>query len=167
VNPVTSPTASSETRRAARARLTQVAIWGGRLALGYVVAVAAGAVVFAALLHLAPNFEAPHLPHSSTTVLELMIICFVLGLIFGMPYTIVGSLSFWFLLPHKTAIFLLIGTLCPTAALFTMWLTMGQTLWWDREMAETISLSLPAGLLATYFYGAIGFGQGFRRWRFQ
>ena len=166
MNPVTSPIASPETKPAAGTRWSRLVIWGARLVLGYVVAVAAGAVAFAVLLQFAPNFEAPHLPHGSTSVPELMIFCFALGLVFGLPYTIVGSVSFWFLLPRRPAIFLLIGTFCPTAALFTMWLTMAQTLWWDREMAETILLSLPAGLLAAFLYGAIGFGQGFRHWRF-
>jgi hypothetical protein len=134
-----------------------------RLVLGYVLAIGAGSVVFALLLQLPPDFENPHLPHSATTTVQLMVVCFVLGGIFGLPYTILGSLGFWFLLPRRTPIFLVIGAFCPLAALQTLELFSGGTLRW--EITVTL-LSIPAGLIAAYFYGAVGFGRGFGRWRF-
>jgi hypothetical protein len=139
-------------------------VWiAARLVLGYVLAIGAGSIVFALLLQLPPDFENPHLPHSATTTAQLMVACFVLGGIFGLPYTILGSLGFWFLLPRRTPIFLLIGAFCPLAALFTLELFSGGTLRWETTVSL---LSLPAGLVATYFYGAVGFGRGLRRWRF-
>lgn len=146
------------------------ASWAGyllvaaRFVAGYILAVGAGAIVFALLLQLPPHFEAPHFPHSSTSILELMILCFVLGAIFGLPYTILGSLTFRFLLPRKTPVFLLIGIFCPMGALLTMDLIGRGSFWWWE--APFVLLSLPAGLIAAYVYGAVGFGQGFGRWRF-
>ena len=87
-----------------------------------------------------------------------------MGAIFGLPYTILGSLAFWFLLPRKAPVFLLIGTFCPLAALLTMDLIGGGSFWWWE--APFVLLSLPAGLVAAYLYGAVGFAQGFGRWRF-
>jgi len=137
-------------------------------ALGYILAVAAGSIILAVLLQFAPNFEMPHLPHGGTTVLfdkimELTTLSFLLGSVFGLPYTILGSLAFWFLLPRRTVIFLLIGTFCPTGALVTMGLFLDGALWWEVEF---VLMTLPAGLAASYVYGAIGFRQGFGRWRF-
>jgi len=134
-----------------------------RLLLGYVLAIAAGSVVFALLLQLPSDVESPYTPHSATTTAQLMVACFVLGGIFGLPYTILGSLGFWFLLPRRTPVFLVIGAFCPLAALFTLELFSGGSLRWETTVSL---LSLPAGLAATYFYGAVGFGQGFGRWRF-
>jgi hypothetical protein len=144
-------------------------IWSvGRFALGYILAVAAGAIIIAVLLELMSNFEALHFPHGGTPemfdkIFELIALCFVLGAMFGLPYTILGSLAFWFLLPRERLVFLLIGTFCPLGALLTMSLVFQEIL--GLETAVVLS-SLPAGLIAAYVYGAIGFSQGFGRWRF-
>ena len=148
-------------------------LWiAARLVLGYALAVATGAIVLTLLLQLSPDFETPHLPHSSTSALELMMICAVLGAIFGLPYATLGSLAFWFLLPRKAPVFLLIGTFCPIGALLTMELILGSATWLYAPMvllnlpAPIVLFSLPAGLIAAYVYGAVGFGQGLRHWRF-
>jgi hypothetical protein len=135
-----------------------------RLALGYFLAIVSGAIVLSLLLQLQANFENPHLPHSSTTTVDMIFISAALGAIFGLPYTILGSLAFWFLLPRQTAVFLLIGAFCPIGALLTMDLVFWNTPSWETAI---VLCSIPAGLVATYFYGAVGFGQGFGRWRFQ
>jgi hypothetical protein len=140
-------------------------LWpAARFLLGYALAIIAGAIVLPLLLQLPPYFENPHLPHSSTSTVELMIVCAVLGAIFAPPYTILGSLAFWFLLPRKTLIFLLIGAFCPIGALLTMDLVFWNKPSWDTAIVLS---SIPAGLTAAYFYGAVGFGQGFGRWRFR
>lgn len=148
-----------ETPRNIRAYLWMAA----RLVLGYALAIVSGAIVLALLLQLPADFENPHLPHSSTTTVELTMICAILGAIFGLPYATFGSLAFWFLLPRRTPIFLLIGAFCPIGALLMMDLVFWNTPSWETAI---ILLSIPAGLVATYFYGAVGFGQGFGRWRF-
>lgn len=149
----------SETPRNIRAYLWIAA----RLVLGYALAIISGAIVLSLLLQLPADFENPHLPHSSTTTMELMMICATLGAIFGLPYAILGSLAFWFLLPRRAPIFLLIGAFCPIGALLTMDLVSWSTPSWEKTI---ILLSIPAGLVAAYFYGAVGFGRGFGQWRF-
>jgi hypothetical protein len=140
-----------------------------RLALGYVLAVAVGAVVLATSLEVLSNFQGLRWPHGGTTniferIVELAMLSFVLGAMFGLPYTIVGSLVFWFRLPRRATIFLLIGTFCPIGALLTMSPVFRDMIWLD---APILLFSLPAGLAAAYVYGAIGFARGFGIWRFQ
>lgn len=139
-----------------------------RLVFGYLVAVAAAALVFAVLLQWLPSFHGPHTPHGGTTdmfekIMELAIMCFVLGAMFGLPYTILGSIAFWYFLPRKAFLFFIIGAFCPTAAMLTMELILSARLWWETPL---VLCSLPAGLVAAYFYGAIGFARGFGRWSF-
>jgi hypothetical protein len=151
---------ASRTPRAVSAYLWPAA----RFVLGYALAIISGAIALPLLLQLQASFENPHLPHSSTSTTELMIVSAILGAIFAPPYTILGSLAFWYLLPRRTLVFLLIGAFCPLGALLTMDLVFWNRPSWD--MAIILS-SIPAGLVAAYFYGAVGFGQGFGRWRFQ
>lgn len=135
----------------------------GRLVLGYVLAVAAGAVVFAALLQLTSPYSSGSMVSS---ILELALICFALGLIYALPYTLIASLLLRFVLPKSVPVFFVLGTLCPAAAIVSAQMGLGGVVWPAGETAKMLLLTVPAGLLATYLFGAIGFGFGFGRWRF-
>lgn len=139
-----------------------------QLLLGYILAITSGSIVFATLLQLVPGSGASSTQQLSAAghvekIIELATLCFIMGGVFGVPYTVLGSLAFWFLLPRKAAIFFLIGVFCPMAAFVTMGFFLDSGLWGDIPF---FLLTLPAGLIATYFYGAVGFGQGLGRWRF-
>jgi hypothetical protein len=139
----------------------------GRLVAGYILAVAAGAIVFALIAHAVPDMPLLPDPVKDDPLLSLWqtaFMYFIFGLVFGIPYTILGSLAFWFLLRRRALWFLVLGTLCPAAAILLMFSTMG-AISADGRMAKLLLVTLPAGLAATYVYGAIGFGFGFGRWR--
>ncbi|RYG96357.1 MAG: hypothetical protein EON57_15220 [Alphaproteobacteria bacterium] len=95
---------------------------------------------------------------------QVALMYFILGAVFAIPYTVLGSLVFWFWMPRKPYWFLVVGTLCPAAAIILM-LSMIGGVWSDWRMLKLLVVTLPAGLAATYVYGAIGFGWGFGRWR--
>lgn len=142
----------------------------GRVLLGYVIAVAAGAIIFAIIGdHTLPGAPNPH-PRSLTEWMggtaNASMMLFTLGLIFGIPYTVVGVLVCRYLLPRSMAIFLAAGALCPGAAIFTMGVALGDTFWFGPEMVKMIVLTIPSGLAAAHLFGAIGLGYGFGRWRF-
>ena len=139
-----------------------------RFVVGYFVAVAAGALVLAVLLRTLSNFSVQGPMHGRIAdlfgnIFGVAATSFELGAFFGLPYTVIGSLIFWFLLPRRAPLFLLIGMFCPIAALLTMSLAFQKIV--GLESAIVLS-SLPAGLVAAYLFGAIAFGQGFRNWRF-
>lgn len=141
----------------------------GRLLLGYVIAVAAGAIIFAIIGDYALGAPNPH-PRSLTEWMDATantsMMLFLLGLIFAIPYTVIGMLVCRYLLPRSMAIFLAAGALCPGAAIFTMGVVLGDTFWFGPEMVKMIALTIPSGLAAAYLFGAIGLGYGFGRWRF-
>jgi hypothetical protein len=140
-----------------------------RLTLGYVVAVAGGSIVFALLFPLAvPDMLPPHsVEEWFNGTFGMTITTFVLGFLFGLPYTILGLLAFRSVLTRSMPVFLLVGTLCPSAAIATMGLLLGLHGWFNVEKIRIMIFSMPAGLVAAYLFGAIGFGQGFGRWRFK
>jgi len=138
-----------------------------RFVAGYVLAVAFGAIVFAVLAHLVP--EMPLLPDPIENDLlgsigQIALMYFIFGTVFAIPYTVLGSLAFWFWLPRKPYWFLALGTLCPAAAIILMFSVIGGLLM-EWRMLKLLLVTLPAGLAASYVYGAIGFGWGFGRWR--
>jgi hypothetical protein len=142
-----------------------------RFIAGYIIAVAVGAVLFSIITYLFGAGRAPDAP--PVEIAEALgriwggfVMFFVLGLLFGLPYTIIASLLFKFVLPRNAVSFMIIGTLCPVVAIFTMGAFLGGTFWWGPEMLAMFFQTLPSGLAATYLFGAIGFGLGFRRWRF-
>ena len=150
----------------------QYVLVAGRFVAGYILAVAVGAILFSIMTYLVGAGRAPDAPQVEfAEVLDRIwggfVMSFVLGLLFGLPYTIIGSLLFRFALPRNAMSFMITGTLCPIVAIFTMGAFLGGTFWWGPEMVKMFFQTLPSGLTATYLFGAIGFGLGFRRWRFQ
>lgn len=132
-----------------------------RFVLGYVIAVSAGAVVFTVLFEAAFDGNFDQLDKQT-------ILYFVLGLVFGLPYTILGSLAFHNILPRNAGSFMLTGTLCPVAAILLFDIVIRSfpgTPLTAAQLFGTCLVSLPSGLIAAYLYGAIGFGFGFGRWR--
>jgi hypothetical protein len=139
----------------------------GRLAAGYLLAVAVGAIVFALIAHAVPDMPLLPDPIKDDPILSIWqtaFMYFIFGLVFGIPCTLLGSLAFWFLLRRRAVWFLVLGTLCPAAAILLMFSMMG-AISADGRMAKLLLVTLPAGLAASYVYGAIGFGFGFGRWR--
>ena len=142
-----------------------------RFIAGYIIAVAVGAILFSIMTYFfgagwAPDAPPVELAEVLNRIWGGFVMFFVLGLLFGLPYTIIGSLLFRFALPRNAVSFMIIGTLCPIVAIFTMGAFLGGTFWWGPEMVKMFFQTLPSGLAATYLFGAIGFGLGFRRWRF-
>jgi hypothetical protein len=138
------------------------------LILGYVLAVAAGSIIFALLFPLA----VPDVPTSNSLeewwngMLGMVVATFVMGFLFGLPYTVLGIVAFRYLLPRTMLVFLVVGSLCPSAAIVTMSLAFsGPTKWIDGEWLRIIIFTLPSGLIAAYLFGAIGLGYGFGKWR--
>ena len=129
-----------------------------RLALGYVAAVAAGAILFAVLVEWSSPTSA-----SAGKFTELALICFALGLIFAAPYTVAACLALKFVLPRNGLIFMIAGTLCPAATIFTAQFIFDAALWPTRESLKTLLMTIPVGLVAAWIFGAVGLG----RWRFQ
>lgn len=134
--------------------------------LGYLIAVAAGAVLLSAVRYFEDaGALTVDLKAAGAAIWNTASVIFFMGLVFGLPYTIFGALLFRFVLPRNWITFMVVGTLCPTFAIFTLDLASGNFLW-EAGKLELLLMTLPAGLVATYLFGAIGFGQGFRRWRF-
>lgn len=138
-----------------------------RFIAGYVLAVAVGSIVFAVVAYLVPDM--PLLPDPIEndiigSIGQIALMYFILGAVFAIPYTVLGSLAFWFWLPRRPYLFLALGTLCPAAAIILMFSMIGGLLM-EWRMLKLLLVTLPAGLAATYVYGAIGFGWGFGRWR--
>ena len=125
-----------------------------RFFAGYLLAVATGAIAFSITAHIVP--DVPMLPDPSSspvrTIIDTALIYFIFGVVFAIPYTLLGSLAVRFWLPPKARWFLLVGMFCPPAAILLLRLQF---------------TSLPAGLAAAYVYGAVAFGRGFGRWRAQ
>lgn len=140
-----------------------------RLVAGYLIAVAAGAVIFAVVSDFVLPGAANPLQHSFTEWLDktanASLIFFMLGAVFGIPYTLIGLAVFRYLLPRNMATFLSVGALCPGAAIFTVGLVLGGQLWLGPEMIRMTVFTLPSGLAAAYLFGAIALGHGFGRWR--
>lgn len=138
-----------------------------RFVAGYLAAVAAGAIVFAAVAHVVPAM--PYLPDPIEgdpllSVGQTTFMYFVLGLVFGIPYTIVGSIAVKLWLPSTQLSFLAVGMLCPASAVLLVFSMLGGVSV-DWKMLELLLVTLPAGLAAAYIFGAVGFGRGFARWR--
>jgi hypothetical protein len=149
------------------------ASWAGyffvaaRFVAGYIAAVAAGAIVFAAVAHVVPAM--PFLPDPIEgdpllSVGQTAFMYFILGLVFGIPYTVVGGLAVKFWLPWTPLSFLAVGMLCPASAVLLVLALLGGVSV-DWKMLELLLVTLPAGLAAAYIFGAVGFGRGFGRWR--
>jgi hypothetical protein len=140
-----------------------------RFVAGYLIAVAAGAIIFAAIADFVlPGAVNP--PQRSfaewlASTANASVSFFLLGTIFGIPYTLIGLVLFRYLLPRNMATFLIVGALCPGAAIFTLGLVLGGRIWIDPEMVRMTVVTLPSGLAAAYLFGAIGLGYGFGRWR--
>ena len=130
---------------------------GARLLLGYVAAVAAGAILFSAIIEWSSSTGT-----SAGKFAELAVICFVLGLMFALPYTVAACLALKFLLPRNRLVFMIVGTLCPAATIFTAQFVFDATLWPTRETVKILLMTIPVGLAATWIFGAVGLG----RWRF-
>lgn len=129
-----------------------------RLLLGYLIAVGAGAVIFTIIYQMVFDGGLDQLAKGTT-------LFFVLGLIFGLPYTILGSLAFWRLMPRTAWNFMLTGTFCPVATIFLFNILAPGGALTAPQFLGICLVSLPSGPVAAYLYGAIGFGFGFGRWR--
>lgn len=156
-------TARTESRTAHWVRV------GFRLLFGYLLAVAVGAVMFVALVHVAGGTE--YQPDSTGLGLRQdlgmnVAFYFVTGALFGLPYTVAGTIAFVLWLPKSKSIFLLLGSLCPAAAAFLTMVAVGYLHVVNAAFLTFVLLTVPAGLAAAYVYGAIGMGWGFGRWRF-
>lgn len=66
-----------------------IALAGGRLLLGYMAAVAAGAILFAILLQWTSAVGRM----TAGQAAEVAIICFVFGLMFAAPYTVIACVA--------------------------------------------------------------------------
>jgi hypothetical protein len=142
----------------------------GRFLLGYIVAIAAGALVFALVESVFPDGVIVNASDDinvlSRQIWQLWVFCFIFGGVFALPYTVVGALVFKFLLPHNWIVFTIVGVLCPTIAIMTLNVFLGGGWPISSDLPQMALASLPAGIVATYLFGAISFGLGFRRWRF-
>lgn len=142
----------------------------GRFVLGYVVAIAAGTFLFSLVECLFPDGSlvdpAADVSQLARQMWQLCVVGFVFGGVFALPYTIVGALVFRFLLPRNWIVFMIVGILCPTIALMTLNILLGGGASITDGLARMAWTSLPAGIIATYLFGAIGFGLGFGKWRF-
>lgn len=139
-----------------------------RLLVGYILAVAAGSLVGAITGALAPGFTFMPDPTQAGLIGDVFntaFMYFVLGAIFGLPYALIGTLAFWRWLPKNTLLFLAIGMLCPSAAIFLILYFIDGLRAFSPSVFTFMALTLPAGLVAAYVYGAIGMGYGFGRWR--
>lgn len=140
-----------------------------RFVAGYLIAVAAGAVIFAVIADFVlPGAASP--PQRGfaewlAITANASVMFFLLGSVFGIPYTLIGLVLFRFVLPRNTATFLIVGALCPGAAIFTVGLVLGGKVWIDPEIVRMTVFTLPSGLAAAYLFGAIGLGYGFGLWR--
>ena len=150
----------------------RLAVWartGLRLILGYLLAVATGAVLFVATVHVVGGTE--YQPDSTglglaPDLLMNALFYFVTGALFGLPYTVAGTLAFVLWLPKSKTLFLLLGMLCPAAAAFLTMAAVGFLQVVNTAFLSFVLLTFPAGLAAAYIFGVIGMGWGFRRWRF-
>lgn len=150
-------------------RLTGWARAGLRLLFGYLLAVASGVIVFMATLPLAggTGFRPDETGLGLVSdVLMNASFYFVVGALFGLPYTVVGTTIFLRWLPKSRPVFLLVGMLCPAAAALLTMAAMNALQFVNGEFLFFMLLTLPAGLAAAYVFGAIGMGWGFGRWRF-
>lgn len=140
-----------------------------RFVAGYLIAVAAGAIIFAILsdfvLPGAVNPPQRSISEWLDRTSSASVMFFLLGAVFGIPYTLVGLAAFRYLLPHNMATFLIVGAFCPGAAIFTLGLVLGGKVWIDPEIVRMTVFTMPSGLVAAYLFGAIGLGYGFGRWR--
>ena len=150
--------------------LRRDAMRAARWAIGYVVAIAAGAAILAIV---ADRFLGMNVHPPSETgffiwlqdIWSTSIGLFGFGLIFALPYTIIGSVAVRVLLPQRFWVFLLVGALCaPASMLLAVWAFTGR-LAVGGDQLELVISTIPASLIATYLYGAISFKLGFRRWR--
>lgn len=142
---------------------------GARALVGYILAVAAGALIFAVI----GDFVLPGIGNSLSTsvtdwiarTIDNAIVFFTLGAVFAIPYTIAGVAAWYYLLPRNRAGFLALGAFCPAAAILTLGIVMDGTLWLSPELVRMIVVTIPSGLAAAYIFGAIAMGHGFGRWR--
>lgn len=140
----------------------------GRYVLGYLLAVAAGSVIFAVIANVLPAVVYRPDPDPSgvlASIGDAALMYFVLGVVFGIPYTVLGTVAFRLWLPRTRLAFLLLGMLCPAAAAVLTMLVIGGIRWIDGDFLLFVILTFPAGLAAAYLFGAIGLGYGFGRWR--
>jgi hypothetical protein len=149
----------------------RIAYVAGRFVLGYVAAIGVGALLFALVECFFPEgfpFEKPPtaLDAIARQIWEIWVFGFVFGGISAVPYTIVGALVFRFLLPQHWIAFMIAGMLCPMIAIMTLNVFLGGGMSVTSGLAHVVWTTLPAGVVATYLFGAIGFGLGFGRWRF-
>jgi hypothetical protein len=145
----------------------QYLLLAGRFVAGYILAVGVGTLVFAVTAQLVAAI--PLLRDDRVDALagigSSVTVIFILGIVFAAPYTLVGSIIFWFATQRSPRLFLLIGTFCPAAAVLLFLSVLGSVgIAWP--LVRFLLTTLPAGLAAAYIYGAIGFGHGFGRWRF-
>lgn len=130
-------------------------VWAGaRLLLGYCSAVAVGAILFSLLM----SFPSP-----ASDTAQLAILCFGLGLMFAAPYAVAACLALKFMLPRNRLTFMVVGTLCPAAAILTLLVVTGGTLRPSPELLKILLPSIPVGLVSTWVFGAVGVGD----WRFR
>ena len=140
----------------------------GRHVLGYLLAVSAGSVIFAVIANVLPSVVYRPDPDPSgliASIREAALMYSMLGTVFGIPYTVLGTVAFRLWLPRTRPVFLLVGMLCPAVAALLTMLTVGGIRWVDWDFLLFLALTLPAGLAAAYIFGAIGLGYGFGRWR--
>jgi hypothetical protein len=139
-----------------------------RFVAGYILAVAAGTAILSITAKLISTI--PLLQGEEAGILDPIgksaTVVFIFGIVLAIPYTVVGSILFWCATQRRTAPFLLIGTFCPAASIL-LFLSMFGIIGMTWPLFKLLLATLPAGLAAAYVYGAIGFGQGFGRWRFE
>jgi hypothetical protein len=153
---------------AAASPLARYVLNAARLLVGYILAVAAGSLVGAITGALVPGFTFMPDPTDAGLLADIFntaFMYFILGTIFGLPYALVGTIIFWRWLPKSALLFLAIGMLCPSTAIFLTLYFIDGLRAFSAPVFTFMALTMPAGLVAAYVYGAIGMGYGFGRWR--
>ena len=121
----------------------------GRYIVGYLIAVGVASFLFAAITYLFPYIGysgRPTLSDLAYHIANATGVVFVIGTVFGIPYTVLATIAFKRWLPKSMALFLLLGTLAPIAAalLLVMLIDGGGLMGWN--LVETLLPALPAGL---------------------
>lgn len=136
---------------------------------GYLLGVAAGVVVFMATLPLAGGTIFRPDGTGLGPIADILMnaaFYFCIGSLFGLPYTVLGTVVFFKWMPRSMRVFLLVGMLCPTASALLMMTMFDALSFIDRQFVIFLLLTFPAGFAAAYVFGATGMGWGFGRWRF-
>lgn len=127
------------------------------LMLAYVLAVTSGSIVYSLTLCMVAQFLM-HRADAWGYFFLVVFASFAAGTVFGIPYTVAFTLMVRKCRLYGKIVFIFIGMFGPSTAIL---LLMQEV---SRDTVQMMFLSLPAGIVSAWIYGAIGFGFGFRSW---